>query len=300
MKVLYIASNPSDHSSLNIEREITELQFQASEGSPDPVQFTFLPGLNVEELPIRLNQLKPDILHIASHSDGEVLTLSSSSGGAVSVTASMLKAFFNHKHPPQLVYLNSCDSRQIAADLKDNVDFAIGTTAPITNRAARSAAVTFYERLLSGVSVEHSFRAGEKLIEALQGSGVGAELFSRKGVNPAATVLHHVPRIVATFDTKNPKVADDGYVEVRLGIIGCPPSTRQIIFFTDDESFVDDPHELEDDLCLVLRDQPVRGTIWTSKPQSWEVMGDFRLFAVGVTGDARTFSVSSTLSLIHI
>jgi hypothetical protein len=100
---------------------------------------------------------------------------------------------------------------------------------------------------------------------------------------------------VATFDAKNPKVADDGYVEVRLGIIGCPPSTRQIIFFTDDESFVDDPNELEDDLCLVLRDQPVRGTIWASKPQSWDVMGDFRLFAVGVTGDARTFSVSSTL-----
>ena len=72
--------------------------------------------------------------------------------------------------------------------------------------------------------------------------------------------------------------------------------TGQAIFFTDDKSFTSkDSDSVEDDLCHVTDGPPVRGAVWLDNDESWEVEGDFRVFAVGVVGD-RTFSVGSKMS----
>jgi hypothetical protein len=293
---MYVSSNPIDESSLNLDREITELQRQLYEVSAEPIQFIFLPKLKVEDLPGELNRWQPDVLHLAAHGDQEALSLAQEDGKKVRVTADMLCAFFNPRQPPKLVYLNACDSQDIASKLSGKIGVAIGSTAPITNRTARASAVTFYRGLLSGYSVDEAFTASQKMVEALEDRSASTTLFPRHGVDPKSLFLCYLPRLVAKFKDPSLRSTKSGYYSVLIGVMGCPASTTQVIFFTDDETFItDDDDDLEGDLCHVIRGIPTRGAFWIDNTSSWSIDGDFRLFVVGVTADARTFSLGSTL-----
>ena len=295
LKVLFVASNPPDGVTLNLEREITELQRRFADAPGEPVSFTFLPGLRAEDLPGELAKRQPDVLHISAHGTDEQLSLSNEAGKKVALNAQALAAFLPPEHPPRLIYLNACDSQAIAEELKRHVSMAIGTTAPITNRAARAGAVTFYERILSGSSVGHAFRVVKEMIQMLQDQQASSELHARPGTNPENEVLHRAPRFIADFVGGDPSPRRQEY-SVRFGMVGCPANTTQVVFFTDDETFIDEEDDdLQNDLCLVARGTPVRSVVWVDEADSWEVTGDFRIFAVGVTGDGHTFSVASTL-----
>ncbi|OKO83553.1 hypothetical protein AC628_01705 [Bradyrhizobium sp. NAS96.2] len=279
---------------LNLEREVTELQRRFAEAPGDPVSFTFLPGLPAEDLPAELAKHRPDILHISAHGSAEQLSLSNEVGKKVALSADALIAFLPPGAPPRLIYLNACDSKTIAQQLTRSVGMAIGTTAPITNRAARGGAVAFYERLLSGSSVGEAFRVVKYMVETLQDQQSSSEIHARAGVNPDNEVLHRVPRLIADFLEGDPS-SKRGEFSISFGMMGCPANTMQVIFFTDDERFVDEKANLEGDLCIVARRTPVRGVMWADQSKAWSVVGDFRIFAVGATTDGRTFSVASTL-----
>lgn len=292
MKVLYIASNPEEHSSLNLEREITEFQRSAVANSGEAPQFIFLPSLPFEELPIQISRHKPDVLHISAHGEEEGLSLAHEGRDKVLLTSEMLCAFLDVDPAPRLVYLNSCNSEALANEITKRVQIAIGTTAPITNRAARKAAVAFYVRVLEGKSVARSFEVGRMIMKGLDKNRVTSKLFTQAGVAADKVTLHAPTRIVARFyeDRTKPKGRD---YSVELGISGCPRNTIQVVFFTDDETFIVDEDDLEHDLCAVIRTTPIDGQIWMN--QSWETYGDLRVFACGVTAGGEHFSTSGAL-----
>lgn len=295
LKVLFIASNPPDAVTLNLEREITELQRRFAEAPGEPISFAFLPGLRAEDLPGELAKRRPDILHISAHGSDEQLSLTNEAGKKVALNGDALAAFLPPEHKPRLIYLNACDSHAIAKQLTNYIPMAIGTTAPITNRAARAGAVSFYERILTGSTVGNAFGVVKQMVQMLQDQQASSELHARQGTDPEMEVLHLVPRLIADFLNGDPKPKRQEY-SVRLGMVGCPANTTQIVFFTDDQSFIDEGEDdLENDLCWVIRGTPVHGVAWVDAPNAWEVTGDFRVFAAGVTGDGHTFSVASTL-----
>lgn len=298
MKVMFVASNPADEVTLNLEREITELQRRFSEVSGEPVAFSFLPGLNAEDLPGEISRRKPDVLHISAHGTEEQLSLSNAAGKRVALDAEALAAFLPPDRSPRLVYLNACDSEGIAAALAQSgaVSMAIGSTAPITNRAARAGALAFYERLLAGTPVQHAYDVGRKMIEMLQDKQASTKLHPARGVNPATEILHRIPRLIADFVGGDTAPNKWEQYSVRFGLVGCSANTRQVVFFTDDESFIDDEEDNPAvDLCVVVRDAPVSSVLWVDPDKGWDVQGDFRLFATGVTGDATSFTVASML-----
>lgn len=210
----------------------------------------------------------------------------------VLLTAEMLCAFLDVDPPPKLVYLNSCDSESLASELIKRVPMAIGTTAPITNRAARQAAVAFYVRVLEGKSVARAFEAGRMIMKGLDQDRVASKLFTQTGVHPDKLTLHLPTRIVARFhkDQIKPKGRD---YSIELGISGCPRNTIQVVFFTDDETFIEDEDSLEENLCAVARTTPIDGQIWMN--QKWETYGDLRIFACGITAGGEHFSASRDL-----
>src|SRR5262249_54358 len=90
--------------------------------------------------------------------------------------------------------------------------------------------------------------------------------------------------------------------EVLFGVRGVPKDTIQVVFFSDDEELielVDDGGKestLGEQLCAVARSRPSRdGSIWCDPTESWDVQGDFRLFALGVTSDGRRWTASDSL-----
>jgi hypothetical protein len=299
MKVLYVASRANADTELNLTREITELQRRFGREAGERVEFRILPDLKVEDLPSELSTFLPEILHIASHAEKDVLSLSDQSGAVVKISAKMLAAFLPPESPPRLIYLNSCNSEQIANSLTADraVAFAIGSTAPITNRVARNSAVAFYERLLAGYSLEHAYDACRYMLEATSGSSASVKLFASGEGLAVTEIMHRVPMLIADFENLKQSEAErtrkEGF-DVRLGLAGCPAATIQVIFFTDDESYFESEDTYEDDLCLVVRTSPVKGLLWAPE-DSWNSEGDHRLFAVGVLAGGGCFSVAGTL-----
>jgi CHAT domain-containing protein len=196
MKILYIASNPSDAGSLNLDKEITELQRRVLDSSVEPASIVFMPELQFGDLPKVLHGEKPDILHLAAHGDGENLKLANEAGQRVSVSADMLRTFMSDRHPPRLVYINACDSNAISQGLLGTVPMAIGSTAPISNRVARMAAIAFYERILDGSSVGRAFEVCQKMMEGAADNHASARLHTRTGIDPTKEILYAVPRLI--------------------------------------------------------------------------------------------------------
>src|SRR5205807_1526451 len=156
MKVLYVGSKATGGADRNLGKEITELQRRFAAASADPVEVRILTDLKVEDLACERSRFHPDILHVASYSEKDALSLSDQSSTAVRVTPKMLRVLFPPKHTPQIIYLTTCNPPEIAKELVEigAATMAIGSTAPISNRAARASAVAFYERLLAGITIE--------------------------------------------------------------------------------------------------------------------------------------------------
>jgi hypothetical protein len=296
MKTLYVASTPADAQDLRLDREITELQKRF--GSGRSVQFMSLPDIKVEDLPGELSRYRPDVLHLAAHADAGSLALADEAGRSVKLTAELLHSFLPPDHPPQLVYLNACNSHGIAEGLVElgGVPMAIGSSAPITNRAARAAAVAFYERLLAGFSVKDSHEACRGMLEALADGAATAVLYVSSAIDASTAVFHEWPSMIADFTRKDARIEADGHYHLRLGIRGCPADATQVVFITDDASFITDVDELENDLTLVVRESPVNGVLWASDDYAfWRAEGDHRLSAVGLRAGGDVFALDGTL-----
>jgi hypothetical protein len=293
MKVLYIAANPYDQEELDLGPEVTEIQRRALGATS--VDFVPMPSLKFEDLASTLHQQRPDILHIAAHGAKENLFLANHDNTSVHIDAEMLLAFLNNVSPPRLVYLNACNSLKIAEGLTRLVPTTIGSTAPITAKSARATAVSFYERIFDGSSVGKAFAVCKQVMKGISGDQAGMKLFNQSGINPSEQVLHTEPRFVAEFIKKSPKRDGEGSYEIRFGLLGCPPTTKQVVFFTDDPESITGRGTLENDLCTVVREPPRRGLVLMEKEDAWDIDGDFRLYAVGVSGEGRSFTLSSML-----
>jgi hypothetical protein len=131
------------------------------------------------------------------------------------------------------------------------------------------------------------------MIQTIDNASARAELFNAKEINRDEQLFLASPHIVARFESKDCRPNKQGEFEIGIGLVGCPGNTHQVVFFTDDEDFVDDDN-LEESLCLVTRSSPVRSVFWASEP--WHASGDHRIFACGVSADGEHFATASHLT----
>jgi hypothetical protein len=299
MKVLYIASNSHDAATLRIEQEITELQRVASQASGDAVNFVFLPSLPFEDIEQSVASLQADIVHISAHGGPNELWLSNSAENKVRLTAEALQSLLT-SHVPHLIYVNACNSDAIAKALAGFVPYAIGTSAPITNFAARKSAVTFYRCLLRGQSLQDAFNASAATVRTLsEGNSVETRLFVKPGNEPSRSFFYRAPKLIAYFQDHVFRPKQSGY-NFAIGLSGASDTTTQVVFCTDDESFVEfqsddqDLNALETKLCEIVRTNAINGEVW-SRTLWNHIDGDFRLYALGITAPGKSYSSSGTL-----
>jgi hypothetical protein len=172
---------------------------------------------------------------------------------------------------------------------------AIGTTETISNYAARSSAVRFYKLLLKGSDVQAAFIVCRNMLEAITAGEVSAELHSRADVKPATEIMNSRPVLVADFTQARARISN-GVYWFQLGLLNCPPATTQIVFTTDDGSFVGSAVSLQDSQCLVVRPHPpAPKEVWSPHGGYWTADRDHRLFAVGIKIEGRPYTVTATL-----
>lgn len=294
MRFMFVASNPAGHDPLMLESEITELQKVFLRARGEPVNFFAFPDMAIEEFSGKLLEINPDILHISSHLSSEKLEFSRRDDQLAAFNVNQLIHIIGPlRKTPKLIYLNACDSQDMASSLIDTVPVAIGTTAPITNGAACLGAAIFYEHILAGNNLKTAFLASQALISTWD-PGTRTELFARHLSKANKQILYQAPRIIARFESDRPPTST-GEFWLELGLLGCPSDVNQTVFFTNDGEYAEFNEEdsLEAALCLVVRDNPIRSVLWSD--YLWYADGDVPIFATSVTGSGRHLTTSSTI-----
>jgi len=296
MKLLYIASNRPAPGNLDLEAEITELQrlAAAASSSGEQVDFVFLPSCTLDRFAHEIERHRPDVLHISGHGSRPAIELLNSSGQPEHLDANRIRDLIGRDSGIRLVYISACESTDIAKALTGVVSMAIGTTARIADSTAREAAVLFYRRIFEGKTVFEAFGASRALMGGQHNNDASAALHAVGGTDPATTRLYTKPRLLARFVGTKTTPNQKKEFGLDFGLAGCPATTVQIAFFTDNTEFINpESASFADDLCWISRDEVSKGIVWESAACVSD--GDFRLVACALTADGRTFSVCSSI-----
>jgi len=122
---------------------------------------------------------------------------------------------------------------------------------------------------------------------------VKTELFCKASADSRRYVFHKIPKLVARFE-EDGFIANDGTYSFELGIVGASSITMQVLFCTDDDSFLEGAGNQTDKLAFVQRTKAVNGEVWLSYPWT-RIKGDFRLYALISTAGGTCYSLASTL-----
>jgi hypothetical protein len=292
MKLLFVASNPADAGNLMLAKEIEELRSALKRGGSD-VLVEFREHVPHHELPMLLYEERPDCLHISAHGMTDSILIADMDGLRVKLTPESLATYVS-RHRPRLIFLNACDSAEVARGLMGTVDFAIGCATPIMNYIARHGALIFYQLVLAGETVQEAFDVCRAHLRTASNGAYDMHLYHRPGLDSARERLNPPMELIARFEGQpNP----DGRQEVSLGVAGCSDTTLQAVFFTDDERFLPDFNApLEPALCQVARRAPSNGEIWAAVP--WRLNSDVQIHcACSGHGTARVASARLTEAL---
>jgi hypothetical protein len=295
VKILYLATRGEGQTPLSIEREVDILTRTFADTL---AEFRALPWARAESLVRDLSTQQFDVLHITAHGEGEALQVLDEKGTTVMMSAGHIAAFLPQTQRPRMVYLNACDSALLARQLVAQVPFAIGSTLPLGNDQAIHGALSFYWRVLLGGTIEEAFHAARGMVGLLSGQRAEVTLHEQREGSASQVRLLPKPRILAAFADGIPK-GEKRFFEVTFGVDGAPTETSQVVFFTDDEDVIDSGRDdpITAELCAVARGRPNKdGALWCDRLESWDVSGDFRLFAIGVTPGGARWTVSSSLS----
>jgi hypothetical protein len=308
MRILYIASNPATAPSLQIEQEVNLLQTKIDEvPSVEPIDLRAYANLRVDELPTIIARVAPDVIHFAAHGKDRSIVLGHSVRGHVRLggreLANLLKAIAVR---PKLVVVNACSSAQFASELSSAADFAIGTSAPITNDGARTMAATLYQRLAMSSSLLAAFEAAETMLQIVDGGTVRAQLFPEEYREQAKrTNLTEPLRILACFPEIDEALAekaekpgkdfDETYPYVQFGVAGAPQDSTQLVFFTDEKDFVaSKTRSLEESRSWIVENRAIKGEIWIDDWYAYS--GDIQWYASVVSAGCRIFSAAAIMS----
>lgn len=166
--ILFLSADPTDLGRLRLSEEIREIEekLQLARGE-NQILFTSKSSVRPADMSQWLLDIKPQIVHFSGHGakSGE-LYIENIQGQAHRITPSALSALFRaFSKQVQCVVLNACYSEIQAQAIAQHIHYVIGTNHAISDRAAISFSVGFYQGLAAGRSVEGAYELGCALIE---------------------------------------------------------------------------------------------------------------------------------------
>lgn len=161
-KILTLAANPSDTTRLRLPAEVRGIQegLALSEGR-EAFEVISQWAVQPDDLRRALLKYEPDIVHFSGHGTAETgLVFENEAGRATLVKSQTLAKLFELCTSVKCVLLNACYSKAQSAAIAQHVDYVIGMTQAIGDRAALKFAVGFYDALGYGRPIEEAFEFG--------------------------------------------------------------------------------------------------------------------------------------------
>ena len=160
IRVLFLAANPHDATSLNLAREVREIteKVRASDYR-DRLDLISRWAVRPSDLMQHIYADQPFILHFSGHgTKTNELILEDDNGNSKPVSKDALHALFDSLHGKiRVVFLNACFSREQAEAICDNIECAIGMGSAVPDKTSIVFSAAFYRAIGFGQSVQAAF-----------------------------------------------------------------------------------------------------------------------------------------------
>lgn len=161
--ILFIGADPSDQSRLRLGEEVREIAEKLQLAKlRDEFKLEQRHATRVVDLTQALLDVKPNIVHFSGHGtlDG-TLCLEDSRGLTHPVPPEALGDLFEQfARDVGCVVLNACFSESQAASIARHVNYVIGMSADIGDKAAIAFSVGFYQALGAGRTIADAYKLG--------------------------------------------------------------------------------------------------------------------------------------------
>ncbi len=169
-KILFLSSNPTDLSRLRLDKEAREIE-DGIRRSIRRDEFIFYQRTAVRARDLRLALLEhsPHIVHFSGHGGLSGIALEDDQGNSLLVAVDALKALFELcANNIECVLLSACYSEPQAEAISEHIPYVIGMKDSISDTAAITFAIGFYDALGAGKTIEEAYHIGCNAI-ALEG-----------------------------------------------------------------------------------------------------------------------------------
>lgn len=161
-KILILSANPLETERLRLDEEVREIE-EGLLRSKFRGQFEIQTRWAVRYRDLRRSLLdsKPQIVHFSGHGEEDCLVLEGELGIPASIAPKAISGLFELcSGHVECVMLNACYSVSQTAAINKHINYVIGMTGKINDKAAIEFSVGFYDALGAGRSVEDAFKFG--------------------------------------------------------------------------------------------------------------------------------------------
>lgn len=184
--ILLLAANPKGTKSLRLQEEEREIKERLRLAGYGKVPINSTEATRPRDIQQAMLDFKPQIVHFSGHGAGEDgLVFEDASGQEKLVSSEALASLFKlFSNRVECVVLNACYSNSQAEAIARHINYVIGMSQAIGDRAAIEFSVGFYTALGAGESIEFAYELG---CNAIQLEGIKEHLtpvfFSKSELN---------------------------------------------------------------------------------------------------------------------
>lgn len=185
--ILVLSANPWSTGRILVAEEAREIFERIQEGPyRDKFEVHHHGAVRPGDLQRLLLTYEPQIVHFSGHgSKSHRILVHGNYSRAQALDPQGLKDIFGlYNNHVRLVLLNACFSMAQARSISEVVDYSIGTSRPIGDKASVAFAGSFYRALGFGKSVRDAFKSARAELAVINmPRSRGIELFVRDGIN---------------------------------------------------------------------------------------------------------------------
>ena len=159
IKILFLASNPSNTSPLRLDKEMREIETELVRAKyRDKFELIKLTAVRIKDMQNGLLENSPNFVHFSGHGSKDGIALVDNNDKLKVVKSNALSGLFKlFSNSINCVFLNSCYSEMQANSIKQNIDHVIGMQDSIPDNLAIEFASAFYKAIGAGNDIPFSF-----------------------------------------------------------------------------------------------------------------------------------------------
>lgn len=188
-KILLMSANPLGTSRLRLDEEMREIKEGLKRSKQrDRYLINTAQAVKYRDIHRAILDYEPQIIHFSGHGAGEEgLIFESETGQARLIDAAALAQLFQlFSEQVECVVLNACYSEYQAKEIAQHINYVVGMSNTIQDRAALEFAVGFYDALGAGRGYKFAYDLGCSLIKI---AGIPQELIPQLVTKDSLQVL---------------------------------------------------------------------------------------------------------------